>query len=477
MCTSISPISTTPRNELQYKILDLYHLATEDQNEYMNRVDSILQQFEKAYVNFTNASDSIIKKRITERLKFLKISLHPLDVIENIYDIVIAIKFLDIDCQTLSYPFDHFQRILEKELFIPFSTVIDTLAKLKKASEINILLNKTQKKLLLEGLLQRTDKHLLNLKNRIKLQEIFSPKDELKNKVSKFIKELSTAEFKDLSHLTITNLEDLALVDLYPSLTSLDLLFPSTLKNDKMAKKIFKALADLKLKHLKIQNTEIEGRDLATFTLMPLKSLTLTGIPLQDDAIEKINQITTLRKLDVSDTSVTDLGLMNLSNTELTHLSIGVNNEITPTGIQSCLKKLKLEYLNIAWTDSLKHGMTEILPSIIKMPKLNSLDLRGAHLSYEQLMSLSALPLKNIDLRQGLDFIEQNSFTENQLLEFAGTIRMLHNIYITIKTGSVLDWKELKLNEIDGLNPLHASKKNLDLPKENHVIRAIPFYQ
>ena len=260
MSINVDYASTHSSNRIQPQVFELEYLAKDEKSDYYERVDSILQQFERAYEHLTDTAESIIKKRVTERLKFLKISRHHLDVSMNIYDITIGMQFLDIERLSLEYPFEEVSRVLGFENFISIKTIVEALVKLKGNHRFKNYFSREQQKILLEGLLQRTDKENLSLEERVQLHQIFSPKKELRNKVDKFVKErisdpklreLSSRELKKLTQLKI-NFVDLSLVKLCPLVSKLDLSIPSSLKIEEISDTIFKTLAGIKLAHLQI---------------------------------------------------------------------------------------------------------------------------------------------------------------------------------------------------------------------------------
>ncbi|MBA3285486.1 MAG: hypothetical protein H0U27_10575, partial [Nitrosopumilus sp.] len=218
------------------------------------------------------------------------------------------------------------------------------------------------------------------LENRVSLY-LNSPnsqliKDELFDFVTQdvesiFLRRFTPSLFKKVEHIVFIKTHDIALIKLCPALTKLELFFPSDKHNNEMDDRLFKTVANanVKLKHLTIKNAEIDGHGLAEIVDMPLESLTLRGFSLQDIGMPHISKITTLRKLDLSDTEITDKGLRELSNaTHLKELSIGANDSITPEGIVDCLKNLSLNCLNMGWMSQIENSMENIIPSLLKMP-------------------------------------------------------------------------------------------------------------
>ncbi|MBA3285485.1 MAG: hypothetical protein H0U27_10570 [Nitrosopumilus sp.] len=80
-------------------------------------------------------------------------------------------------------------------------------------------------------------------------------------------------------------------------------------------------------------------------------------------------------------------------------------------------------------------------------------------MSFGQLLSLSQLPLKFIDLRQGVNSVN-NCPSILHLMDFAHEIKNKHKIDITIMTGSVLEWQKIRLNQNNKFDALEVVSLN-----------------
>lgn len=432
----INQILKIDKSPIQQQLSELWNVSPNDE-DYMQRVEMILMEFKMVFSSYATSDQTRMKLRILKKLDQLRQTKDIHEVIAKIISIDIGIQFLDPSLSNIGKyaPLEeaHALKNLSKKIYIPIGRIVERYEKLCKLFDFPI------KEKLMENLLLRKDKSLLSLSERVFLYVNFTESQPIKTKLFNFM--IDGCQERD--QLTLTNGRHLTVVNLFPNLTALNIIKGSNLNDS-----IFEAIANLKLDTLIIDGAQnddnIEGHGLKAIVNMPLKSLTLRGFPITDAAMPHIVKMTTIENLDISDTHITDYGLIDLDKAiNIKKLSLN-SCDLTKRGV-FYIKNMDIQELNMGWIEDFeKNGMEDVIQSLLQMKNLNSLDLRGAKITPEELLDLSDLPLQFIDLRRGID---REMLCLNVLLDFALEIKRKHNIDVTCRHGNVLEWKDCKLNK------------------------------
>ncbi|NNJ27740.1 leucine-rich repeat domain-containing protein [Alienimonas chondri] len=131
--------------------------------------------------------------------------------------------------------------------------------------------------------------------------------------------------------------------------------------------------------------------------LMPeLKSLTVGGTSFDDAAMGVVGQLTSLERLDISGTPVSNDGLAKLSgltNLKVLRLKTVSVNDLSPVEGMQDMRELDLRFSNVG---------DAAMDSVAKLPKLATLKLERSAVTDDGLSKLSAdQPIKALDLDTG----------------------------------------------------------------------------
>ena len=104
------------------------------------------------------------------------------------------------------------------------------------------------------------------------------------------------------------------------------------------------------LRTLYLYNTEVTGNGLEHLTDVPLESLELSRSPVTDDGLEHIGAIATLEYLGLKNTQISDSGLSNVSKLQKLRELRLTNTDVTDAGLQELRGLASLDALSLRGT-------------------------------------------------------------------------------------------------------------------------------
>lgn len=450
-CTDQSLLLT-----VQNHLFALYQFPNKQDDDFNKKAENIYLIFNQVLSTLDPGTQTKIKERIVKNIEALNEPSSSSKLKNKIVLTAVALQILDQDSNLTSLKKISFEdemyalNFLTKKRYIPISSILKRYQTLCQSFDC------TDNEKIIQNILRRADRNKLNLSERISLFNPLLPK-LLKDHVFNFIKEAlvtstlkncTLPQFDSFEVLSIVS-DDLSIVNFCPNLKSLELMNGNCLSDNDL-----KFLSHLKLEKLSIENSSIKGEGLCHIMHMPLESLRVVGGgKLQNDALYHIGKIDSLKHLDVSDNDITNEALLYLKNPSLQSLAIG----LTPITEITALTKIPLKKLSLRWMENVQE-FKSILPNLLEIKELEILDLAGMKINPEELLSLSQLPLKHIDLRQGVTSTA-NCLRESDLLKFAQAIKKLHNIHVNILSGTMLLWSRLILKEDNKFNIANVVKK------------------
>lgn len=162
-----------------------------------------------------------------------------------------------------------------------------------------------------------------------------------------------------------------------------------------------KLIAKLPIERLVIDSDEVTDDGLATLKgHAHLTSLTITSNRVSDACSDALVGIPNLDSLWICESTLTDKGARTLikgvgEKSQIAHLSLNNCPNLTDSAFTEISKLKSLETLIIIESPNVTRG---VLPFIAKLDKLKSLHLDGIEVDAADLMHLSPLDLKSLDL-------------------------------------------------------------------------------
>lgn len=155
--------------------------------------------------------------------------------------------------------------------------------------------------------------------------------------------------------------------------------------------------------------------------LSRLQTLLLADCYIKDDALDAIKNMTTLHKLDLHDSGITDQGLSHIGGLiNLSHISLQKNKNLTNDGLQVLNQLQKLNSVNLARLNISDEGLIFLQNN----PKLEWLNISETQVTDQSVKYLKMLnKLENLYLsdskitKQGIDEIRK-SFESRDPIKF-----------------------------------------------------------
>jgi len=211
-------------------------------------------------------------------------------------------------------------------------------------------------------------------KNLLKLKKINLSKTKISGIGLKYLKKMKNLEELNLEE---TSIDDSAIKHLlqFKKIKSLNLAYTNISDNSLYKIRLF-SLEKLNLSN----NPAISSQSISYLNELPLSSLSLAGTNIDDEGIDYFLSLNQIKHLDVSDTLITDDGVLKLSRfVSLESLNLSKNKKITAKSLNH-LKSLKnISCLNLK-QNSINYGLKH-LSSLYNLKILN--------LSYSQITDKS----------------------------------------------------------------------------------------
>ncbi|MFH5806785.1 hypothetical protein [Alienimonas sp. DA493] len=182
--------------------------------------------------------------------------------------------------------------------------------------------------------------------------------------------------------------------------------------------------------------------------LLPeLKTLTLGGVAFDDDAMATVGKLTSLERLDISGTPVTNEGLAELSgltNLKVLRLKTVPVDDLAPLEGMTELRELDVRFSNVG---------DAAMESVAKLPNLSALKLERSKVTDEGLKKLSPeQPLRVLDLDTGfsdpLPILAEKGYTDLRALELDRT-----DIYGAEGFAPLTQFKDLRVLSLQEAYP------------------------